>query len=120
MLHVHLQPAPPPLDVVRVRRRARPRVRPREGEADVAPALGAAAAKHDADGLPAPIKPGVAKFVLATDAVLMSAALLGAVSGPGSLGRAVGSRVFAAGCLVGAVEGAPKTIAALKGLLGAS
>ena len=33
--------------------------------------LGAAKAKHDGDGLPAPIKPGLAKFVLTTDGVRM-------------------------------------------------
>lgn len=78
---------------------------------------GAAQAKHDPEGRPAPIKPGLAKFVLTTDAVLMGAALLGSLSGAGSIGRAVGSYTFAAGCLIGAVEGAPKTAAALQKLM---
>jgi len=78
--------------------------------------LGAAEAKHDVDGRPAPIKASVARFVLITDGVLLSGALLGALCGAGSVGRAVGSYVFAAGCLIGAAEGAPKTIAAVRKL----
>ena len=60
--------------------------------------------------------PGTAKFVLGTDMVLFGAAMLASVFG-GSMVRTVGSFVFATGCLIGAAEGAPKTVAALKSLL---
>ena len=79
--------------------------------------LGAAEAKHDAEGRPAPIKPSLAKFVLTTDAVLLAAALLGSLAAAGTLASAIGSYVFAAGCVIGAVEGAPKTVTAIRGLL---
>jgi len=79
--------------------------------------LGAAPAKHDADGRQQPIKPGVAKFVLITDAVLTAAALLGSMCAAGTAGRAVGSYVFAAGCMIGAVEGFPLTLAAVRKLM---
>ena len=48
----------------------------------------------------------------------MGAALCGALCPVGSLGRAVASYVFAAGCLIGAAEGVPKTVAALMALSG--
>ena len=82
--------------------------------------LGAAEAKHDGDGRPAPIKPSLAKFVLTTDAVLLGAALGGSLAAAGTLGRSIGSYVFSAGCLIGALEGAPKTATALKKLLKAA
>ena len=59
------------------------------------------------------MRPGLLKFVLTTDLVLMGAALLGALSGSASIGRRVGSYVFAAGCMIGAAEGVPNTIKAL-------
>ena len=76
--------------------------------------FGAAEVRHDAQGLPAAMPPGTAKFVLGTDMVLFGAAMLASVFG--SM-RTVGSFVFATGCLIGAAEGAPKTAAALKSLL---
>lgn len=79
-------------------------------------ALGAAESKHDAAGLPAPMKSETRSFVLVTDAVLFGAALLASLSCAGSAARTVGSGVFAAGALIGAAEGVPKTVAALKGL----
>lgn len=79
--------------------------------------LGAVDAKHDFDGLHTPIKPSLAKFVLTTDAILLGAALLGSFCSTGSAGRAIGSYIFSAGCMIGAVEGAPKTASALKRLL---
>ena len=79
--------------------------------------LGAAEAKHDGDGRSAPIKASLVKFILTTDVVLFMAALLGSLAPAASLGRAAGSYVFAAGCLIGAAEGAPKTATALKKLL---
>lgn len=77
--------------------------------------FGAAEVRHDAQGSRAPMPPGTAKFVLVTDTVLFGAAMLASIFG--STTRTVGSFVFAAGCLIGAVEGAPKTAAALKSLL---
>ena len=68
--------------------------------------LGAAAAKHDGDGLPAPIKPGIAKFVLITDTVLMFSAFAAALA---TLLQTISACLFAAGCMIGAVEGTPKT-----------
>ena len=81
-------------------------------------ALGSGPAKHDDDGLPAPMKPSLFKFVLATDVVLLSACVVGALSAasPGRL--AVASYVFSVGCLIGAAEGVPKFISAVKGVLG--
>ena len=55
--------------------------------------LGAGETKHDEIGVPAPMKPGLQTFVLTTDAVLMGAALCGALAPVGSLGRAAASRV---------------------------
>ena len=66
--------------------------------------LGAGDAKHDDLGLPAPMKPGLQTFVLTTDAVLMCAALCGALAPAGSICRAAASGVFATGCLIGAAE----------------
>lgn len=68
-------------------------------------ALGAGKAKHDGDGSPAPLQPKTARFVLITDAILLFATLLGCACGVGTTGRSIGSNVFAAGCLIGAVEG---------------
>ena len=59
---------------------------------------------------------GTAGFVLTTDLVLLAAALGGALAAAGSVGRATASYVFSAGCLIGAAEGAPKSVAALKKL----
>ena len=78
--------------------------------------LGAGETKHDGIGVPAPMKPGLQTFVLTTDAVLMGAALCGALAPVGSLGRAAASGVFATGCLIGAAEGVPKTAKALSSL----
>ena len=78
--------------------------------------MGAAPAKHDGDGRPKPIPPKTAKFVLIVDAVLTAAALVASACTAGSLGRAVGSYTFVAGCMIGAVEGTPLTIAALRKL----
>ena len=64
------------------------------------------------------MKPSLFKFVLATDVVLLSACVVGALSAasPGRL--AVASYVFSVGCLIGAAEGVPKFVSAVKGLLG--
>ena len=77
--------------------------------------LGGLSAKHDMDGIPAPTKPKLQKFILTTDSVLLCAALLGALSGPGAT---VAAYVYSAGALIGAVEGAPQFMATVKGLLG--
>ena len=77
--------------------------------------LGAAAAKHDGDGLPAPIKPGIAKFVLITDMVLALSAFAAALAT--GLLQTISACLFAAGCMIGAVEGTPKTFAAVKKIL---
>jgi hypothetical protein len=82
-------------------------------------ALGSGDAKHDDDGLPAPMKPGLYKLVLGTDVVLLSACLAGVTAAAGSARLAVASYVFSAGCLIGAAEGVPKFISAVKGLVGA-
>ena len=66
--------------------------------------LSASDAKHDDLGLPAPMKPGLQTFVLTTDAVLMCAALCGALAPAGSICRAAASGVFATGCLIGAAK----------------
>ena len=76
--------------------------------------LGAGAAKHDNRGLPAPMKPQLVLFILTTDLVLFGGALLGALAPKASFFRAFFSCIFAAGCLIGAVEGAPKTFRAAK------
>jgi len=78
--------------------------------------LGAGDAKHDDVGVTAPMKPSLQTFVLTTDAVLMGAALCGALAPVGSLSRAAASGIFATGCLIGAAEGVPKTAAALSSL----
>ena len=52
--------------------------------------------------------------MLITDCVLFASALLGALSPAGTLGRVVGSCLFSAGCLIGAVEGLPKTTMVLR------
>ena len=77
-------------------------------------ALGAGDANHNQDGVPEPKKPQLTRFIVTTDIVLMLAALLGAVSALGTTSRAIGSSVFAAGALIGAVEGVPKTLQTLK------
>jgi len=79
--------------------------------------LGAPQAKHDGDGLYAPISPKVAKFVRSTDAVLTAAAALGAAAAAGTVGHAIGAYIFSAGCMIGVLEGVPKTSAGLKQLL---
>ena len=76
--------------------------------------MGAGKAKHDDEGRPAPMKPALQQFVLTTDCVLLAAALLGALL-HSSLVGALGAYLFSAGCLIGAVEGVPKTAAAIKG-----
>ena len=78
--------------------------------------LGAGGAKHDANGLPAPMTPQLGKFVLITDIVLMGSAVAGACAPVGSTLRATFACLFAVGCLIGAVEGVPKTVIALKAL----
>ena len=79
--------------------------------------MGAGQAKHDASGLPAPMKPTLQRFVLTTDVVLFSCAFVAALSPPASTARTVTSCIFALGCLIGAAEGAPMTVAALKRLV---
>ena len=79
--------------------------------------LGAGDSKHDEVGVIAPMTHKLKKFVLTTDLVLLGAALLGAtLANP--LGS-IGAYVYAAGCLIGAAEGVPKTVAALMALSGA-
>lgn len=80
-------------------------------------ALGAGAANHDKDGVPAPKKPQLVRFILITDLVLLFGALLGAAAPLGSTTRAFGASLFALGALIGAVEGAPKLIEAVKSAL---
>lgn len=75
--------------------------------------LGGLSAKHDGDGVPAPTKPKLQKFILTTDSVLLSAALIGALSG-----SAVAAYVYSAGALIGAAEGAPQFVSTVKGLVG--
>ena len=77
-------------------------------------ALGAGPAKHDKDGLPAPMSGKLLKFVFTTDVVLFLGALMGALSPAGTASRAVGASLFIFGCLIGAVEGAPKVVTTLK------
>jgi len=79
--------------------------------------LGAGECKHDKDGKPAPIKRELLPVIQAVDFALCCAASAAALCAAGSLGRAIASYVFAAGCLVGAVEGMPKTLVAIKGLV---
>ena len=71
---------------------------------------GAGAAKHDENGMPAPIKPGVLKFVLAVDSVLLAGAAVASLAAAGTTARAVGSYLFAGGCLIGVAEGLPKSV----------
>jgi hypothetical protein len=78
--------------------------------------LGGGNAKHDDRGLPVPIKPSVQRFVLTTDAIIMSAVAAAAMSPPGSAIRSLGALLFVAGCLIGTAEGLPQTIATLKAL----
>ena len=59
---------------------------------------------------------GAAAVMAANAATFLCAAMLASAFG-GSMVRTVGSFVFATGCLIGAAEGAPKTVAALKSLL---
>lgn len=77
----------------------------------------AAPPPHSQRGLPAPMRPQLQKFVLSTDIVLCASALVASALAPGSAGRAATSGVFVAGCMIGAVEGVPKTVAALQALL---
>lgn len=78
---------------------------------------GAAAAKHDKDGLPAPIKPSLVKFIAGVDSILLLAACFASKCATGTLGHAIGSYVFAAGCMIGAAEGLPKTVATVQKLI---
>ena len=52
-----------------------------------------------------------------TDAVLTAAAALGAAAAAGTVGHAIGAYIFSAGCMIGVLEGVPKTSAGLKKLL---
>ena len=81
-------------------------------------ALGSGEVKHDSNGVPAPMKPGLLKFVLATDITLLSACVIGVLSAANPSRLAVASYVFAAGCLIGAAEGVPNFIKAVKNLIG--
>ena len=59
------------------------------------------------------------QFVLGTDVILLSACVVGMTAAAGSARLAVASYIFSAGCLIGAAEGVPKFISAVKGLVGA-
>mmetsp|Transcript_26342 Transcript_26342/g.52888 ORF Transcript_26342/g.52888 Transcript_26342/m.52888 type:complete len:239 (-) Transcript_26342:141-857(-) len=66
---------------------------------------GAAEAKHDSDGLPAPFEPSPVKNIARiTDGVLLVAAV-NAAAAPTAVLRAAGAFLFSALCLVGALEG---------------
>ena len=77
---------------------------------------GAGRAKHDAAGLPTPIKPKLLRFLLVVDSILLAGALLG-VFAAGTTAATAGAYLFATGCLIGVAEGIPKTVAACKALL---
>ena len=68
---------------------------------------GAAGAKHDRYGLPAPIPASKANAIMVIDGVLCTAAAVGSVAAAGTTLRASTSYLFALGAMIGAVEGLP-------------
>ena len=80
--------------------------------------FGAGASKHDGNGFPAPMKPSLLKFVLTTDLTLFTAACAGSLAAAGSTARIALSLLFAAGCMIGAIEGVPAFVTAIKSLMG--
>ena len=79
--------------------------------------LGAGDSKHDLVGVIAPMNAKQKQIVLSTDLVLLGAAYVGASLWWNPLGS-FGKYVYATGCLIGAAEGLPKTVAAVKALAG--
>jgi hypothetical protein len=66
---------------------------------------GGGGAIHDSDGAPAPMPANMALTVLTIDTVLTAAALLAASAPAESTRRAICGGIFAAGTLIGALEG---------------
>lgn len=79
---------------------------------------GAGGARHNDQGLPAPMSGSASAAILLVDTALSAAALLGASSLIGSTRRAICACVFSAGALLGAAEGLPTFVGGLAALLG--
>ena len=79
---------------------------------------GAGGARHNDQGLPAPMSGSASAAILLVDTALSAAALLGASSHIGSTRRAICACVFSAGALLGAAEGLPTFVGGLAALLG--
>jgi hypothetical protein len=75
---------------------------------------GGGQAKHDSDGAPAPMPAQLAMTVLTIDTVLTTAALLAASAPIESTRRAICGGVFAAGTLMGALEGVATLVSSKK------
>mmetsp|Transcript_25565 Transcript_25565/g.80698 ORF Transcript_25565/g.80698 Transcript_25565/m.80698 type:complete len:260 (-) Transcript_25565:60-839(-) len=78
---------------------------------------GAGAARHDEKGEHAPVPPKLVRMILAADAALFLALLASAVSPVGTVRRAVGSWLFAAGAMAGVSENLGKFVRGLPGTL---
>lgn len=77
---------------------------------------GAGGARHNDQGLPAPMSGSASAAILMVDTALSAAALLGASSLVGST-RTICAYVFSAGALLGAAEGLPTFVGGLAALL---
>jgi hypothetical protein len=79
---------------------------------------GAGGARHNDQGLPAPMSGSASAAILLVDTALSAAALLGASSPIGSTRRAKCACLFSAGAFLGAAEGLPTFVGGLTALLG--
>lgn len=73
---------------------------------------GAGGVRHDDDGTYDPMPSGASRAVCMIDAILCASALVAARSPIGSTRRAVGAGIFAAGAIIGALEGAASLVKA--------
>ena len=78
-----------------------------------------AGARHNDFGEPDPMPAGAAAAVLVVDTMLTAAAVVGASSIPGSRRCSLCTWFFSAGALVGALEGLPLFVGAVRGLTAA-
>lgn len=85
--------------------------------------MGAGAARHDAEGVPAPVPPGLVRTIAAVDLTLLATAALGLAAWAAPRRAAACSWVCASGMMLGVLENLPAFVARLlevvAGLLGA-
>jgi len=79
-------------------------------------AFGAYKVKHNEEGLPTPMSPLALRMILIIDTSVCGAALLGAVANAQSRYHAIGACLYSIGAIVGAWEGAPAFVSAVKNL----